>query len=107
MNETLLSLRCLWATCQPYQCDHPVTKLWSLCLPEGMFKTKRLKRKKKQPTAVPLDGVPDRRTMTIHHEILARGSLMPTGDTDTFFSQQGSEGGKSRPLDHTRQIPFV
>ena len=56
-NETLLALRCLRATCQLcYQCDHPVTKMQSLCVLHGMFKTKWLKKREKkttQPTAVP------------------------------------------------------
>ena len=33
-----------------------------------------------QPTAVPLDTLPERCTMTMHHAISARGSLMPAGD---------------------------
>ena len=36
--------------------------------------------KKIQPVAVPLDTLPERRTMTIHPEISARGSLIPAGD---------------------------
>ena len=35
------------------------------------------KERKIQPTAVPLDGLPERCAMTMHHEISARGSLMP------------------------------
>ena len=34
------------------------------------------KERKRQPTAVPLDTLPERCTMTMHHEISARGSLM-------------------------------
>ena len=43
-------------------------------------KEREKKKKKKQPTAVPLDALPERCTMTMHHEISARGSLMPAGD---------------------------
>ena len=38
------------------------------------------KGEKIQPVAVPLDTLPERRTMTIHLEISARGSLIPAGD---------------------------
>ena len=82
------------------------------------------RREKIQPVAVPLDTFPERRTMTIHPEISARGSLIPAGDGSKLLSDtcppgrlfppslpcppgQGSEGGKSRPLDHMRQIPFL
>ena len=49
------------------------------------------KERKIQPTAVPLDNLPERCTMTMHHEISARGSLMPAGDgsamlSDTLFT---------------------
>ena len=49
--------------------------------------------------------------MTMHHEISARGSLMPAAVDGTSLlpipcPRQGSEGGTSRPLDHMRQIPF-
>ena len=69
-------------------------------------------REKIQPVAVPLDTLPERRTMTIHPEISARGSLIPAGDgskllSDTSPPGQGSEGGKRQPLDHMRQIPFL
>ena len=47
-----------------------------------MAKTER----KMQPTAVPLDTVPERCTMTMHHEISARGSLMPAGDGSAMLS---------------------
>ena len=68
--------------------------------------------KKTQPVAVPLDVLPERRAMTIHPEISARGSLIPAGDgskllSDTCSPGQGSEGGKSRPQDDMRQIPFL
>ena len=75
--------------------------------------TKCQKEKKKiQPVAVPLDTLPERRTMTIHPEISARGSLIPAGDgskllSDIYPPGQGSEGGKCRSLDHMRQIPFL
>ena len=70
------------------------------------------RRGKIQPVAVPLDMLPERRTMAIHPEISARGSLIPAGDGSKCFRipvppGQGSEGGKSRPLDHMRQIPFL
>ena len=38
-----------------------------------------MKKKKTQVTAVPLDCVPERRTIMINHDISARGSLVPTG----------------------------
>ena len=60
-------------------------------------------KKKKQPTAVPLDTLLERCTMTMHHEISARGSLMPAGDGSAMLSdtlsRQDSEGGESRPLE--------
>ena len=70
------------------------------------------RREKIQPAAVPLDTLPERRTMTIYPEISTRGSLIPVGDgskllSDTYSPGQGSEGEKSRPLDHMRQIPFL
>ena len=42
--------------------------------------------RKTQPTAVPLNTVPERCTMTMHHEISARGSLMPAGDGSAMLS---------------------
>ena len=61
---------------------------------------------------VPLDMLPEGRTVTIHPDISARGSLIPAGDVPSCFRipvppGQGSEGGKSRPLEHMRQIPFL
>ena len=44
------------------------------------------KERKIQPTAVPLDAWPERCTKTMHHEISARGSLMPAGDGSTLLS---------------------
>ena len=49
------------------------------------------KERKIQLKAVPLDTLPERCTMTMHHEISARGSLMPAGDgsallSDTLYS---------------------
>ena len=44
------------------------------------------KERKIQPTAVPLDTLPERCTMTMHHEISARGSLMPAGDGSALLS---------------------
>ena len=38
------------------------------------------KERKIQPTAVPLDTLPELCSMTMHHEISARGSLMLAGD---------------------------
>ena len=69
--------------------------------------------KKIQPVAVPLDTLPERRTMTIHPEISARGSLIPAGDGSARCCRipmppgQGSEEGKCRLLDRMRQIPFL
>ena len=76
-----------------------------------MHRTNAKRREKTQPVAVPLDTLPERRTMTIHPEISARGSLIPARDgskllSDTCTPEQGSEGGKSWPPDHMRQIPF-
>ena len=39
-----------------------------------------------QPVAVPLDTLPERRTMTIHPEISARGSFIPAGDGSKLLS---------------------
>ena len=39
-----------------------------------------------QPVAVPLDTLPERRTMTIHPEIAARGSFIPAGDGSKLLS---------------------
>ena len=44
------------------------------------------KERKIQPTAVPLDTVPERCTITMHHEISARGSLMPAGGGSAMLS---------------------
>ena len=61
------------------------------------------KERKKQLTAVPLDTLPERCTMTMHHEISARRSLMPAGDGSRcsvryLVPRQDSEGGeKSAP----------
>ena len=44
------------------------------------------KERKMQPTAVPLDALPERCAMTMHHEISARGSLMPAGDGSAMLS---------------------
>ena len=44
------------------------------------------KERKIQPTAVPLDGLPERCTLTMHHEFSARGSLMPAGDGSVLLS---------------------
>ena len=75
-------------------------------------KERERQNRKKKLTAVPLDTLPERCTMTMHHEISARGSLTPAGDGSRcsvryLVPRQDSEGGKSRPLDHIRQIPFV
>ena len=50
------------------------------------YQTKCQKEEKIQPVAVPLDTLPERRTMTIHHEISARGSLTPVGDGSKLLS---------------------
>ena len=70
-----------------------------------MFTKNAKRREKLQPVAVPLDMLPERRT--INPEISARGSLTPAGDGFKLPPGQGSEGGKSRPPDHMRQIPFL
>ena len=46
----------------------------------GLLASLNIKMAEKEPTAVPLDTLPERCTMTMHHEISARGSLMPAGD---------------------------
>ena len=69
-------------------------------------KIKNAKRREKtQPVAVPLDMLPERRTMTIHPEISARGSLIPAGDGSKLLSDACPPG--TGPLDHMRQIPFL
>ena len=42
------------------------------------------KERKIQPTAVRLDTLPEGCTMTMHHEISDRGSLMPAGGGSTL-----------------------
>ena len=77
------------------------------------MRTPNAKRREKiQPVAVPLDTLPERRTMTIHPEISARGSLIAAGDgskllSDTSPPGQGREGGKSRPQDHIRSLSLA
>ena len=44
------------------------------------------KERKIQLTAVPLDTLPERCTMTMHHEISARSSLIPAGDGSALLS---------------------
>ena len=44
------------------------------------------KHGKIQSTAVPLDTLPGCCTMTMHHEILVRGSLMQAGDGSALLS---------------------
>ena len=51
-----------------------------------MFFKMAKKERKIQPTAVPPDTLPKRCTMTMHHEISARGSLMPAGNGSANFS---------------------
>ena len=45
---------------------------------------------------VPLDTLPERRTMTIHPEISARGSLIPAGDGSKFLSDICTPGTRPR-----------
>ena len=52
--------------------------------------------KKIQPEAVPLDTLPERRTMTIHPEISARGSLTPAGDGSKLLSDTCPPGGREK-----------
>ena len=69
------------------------------------------KREKRQPTAVPLDTLPERCTMTMHREISVRGSLMPAADGSAMLSDTLSPtrqwGREKSALDHMRQIPLV
>ena len=44
------------------------------------------KKRKTRPIAVPLDTLLERCTMKMHHEISARGSLMPAGDGSALLS---------------------
>ena len=44
------------------------------------------KERKIQLTAVPLDTLSERYTMTMHHEISPCGSLMPAGDGSALLS---------------------
>ena len=65
------------------------------------------RREKIQPVAVPLDTLPERRTITIHPEISARGSLIPAGDGSKLLSdtcppgtrQWGRETSAPRPYE--------
>ena len=52
----------------------------------GLYIKMAEKERKIQPTAVPLDTLPERCTMTMHREISARGSLMPVGDGSAMLS---------------------
>ena len=85
VNETLLSLSCLRATCQQWL------------------------KKKKQLTAVP----PGRFAGALYHDDAPRdfGPRIAYANWRCFFPipcpRQGSKGGRSRPQDHMRQIPFV
>ena len=68
------------------------------------------KERKIQAAAVPLDGLLERCAMTMHHGISAHGLLMPAGDgsaplSNTLYPTRQRDPGKSRPLDHMRQIP--
>ena len=67
MNETLFSL-------------HVFGRLASLNIKMAE------KEGKIQPTAVPLDTLPERCTMSMYHEVSARGSLMPAGDGSALLS---------------------
>ena len=83
----------------------------SLCLPHGMFKTKKrakeLKTREKYSwQRYLLDALPERCTMTMHHEISARRSLMPAGDGSKLLSdtlsptrQWGREKSAPRPYE--------
>ena len=61
--------------------------------------------RKKKPVAVPLDVLPERRTMTMIPEISAQGSLIPAATLGPLllFGYRCSEGGSCRPLNHMRQ----
>ena len=61
--------------------------------------------RKKKPVAVPLDVLPERRTMTMIPEISAQGSLIPAATLGPLllFGCRCSEGGSCRPLNHIRQ----
>ena len=76
------------------------------------------KERKLQPIAVPLDTLLERCTMTMHHEISARGSLMPAGDSLEMVPRcfpipcprQDSEGKKIRQKKKVRaylNVPLV
>ena len=80
-----------------------------MCLSHGMFKRKWLKKRDTtQPTTVP----PGHFAGALYHGDAPRDF----GPQIAYASwrwlpipcpRQGSEGGKSRPLDHLRRIPFV
>ena len=57
-----------------------------------------------QISAVPLDVALERRTKRCSPEISARLSLL---DQRFWYLSPGSEGEKSRPLDHMWEIPFI
>ena len=93
----------------------------SYCLPHGIFKTKWLKKRERQKKKKQQQqqqqqtadsGTSGHFTMTKHHEISARGSLMPAGGGSRrcavryLVPRQDSEGGKSRPLDPYKTDPF-
>ena len=54
------------------------------------------RREKIQPVAVPLDTLSERRTMTIHPEFSARGSLIPAGDGSELLSDTCPPGTGKR-----------
>ena len=58
----------------------------SVRLASSRANAKSQKKRKIQPVAVSLDALPERRTMTIHPEISARGSLIPAGDGSKLLS---------------------
>ena len=85
----------------------------SLCLPHGMFKTKKESKREKNTAdsgtswTLCRSAVPWRCTTRFRPaDRLCLLEMVPS-----YFPipcpRQGSEGEKSRPLDHMRQIPFV
>ena len=70
------------------------------------------RRENIQPVAVPLDTLPERRTMMIHPEIprraeiSARGSLIPAGDGSKLFSDTCPPGTRQGGREKSAPRPY-
>ena len=62
-------------------------------------------RQQNTQATVPLDGVPERRTERCSPRFRPGGRFL--GEPRFRYLSPGREGEKCRPLDHSRQIPFI